>query len=138
MRSWPITFPRPNSGRSSMRKVLKGAHGSQEVWLALIILAMIVVLSILRPNFLSLQNMLDLLSSYAYTGMLASGLLVVLIAGGIDISFAAVASVAQFVALTVANATGIGWIEVAAIAGGIGRCPGPVNRLPGIPLRKRR
>jgi simple sugar transport system permease protein len=43
-----------------MRKVLKGAHGSQEVWLALIILAMIAVLSILRPNFLSLQNMLDL------------------------------------------------------------------------------
>ena len=88
---------------------------------------MVIVLSILRPNFLSLQNGLDLLSSYAFNGMLVSGLLVVLIAGGIDISFAAVASVAQFVALTAANATGIGWIGVVAIAGGIGLCLGLVN-----------
>lgn len=110
-----------------MRKVLRGSRVSQEAWLGLIVLAMAVVLSILRPNFLSLQNGLDLLGSYAFSGMLVSGLLVVLIAGGIDISFAAVASVAQFVALTVANATGIGWIEVAAIAGGIGLCLGLVN-----------
>ena len=43
--------------------------------------------------------------------MLVAGLLVVLISGGIDISFTAVASVAQFVALTVANAYGAGWFE---------------------------
>ena len=110
-----------------MLKLLRGSHVSQEVWLALIVVAMIVVLSILRPNFLSLQNGLDLLSSYAFSGMLVSGLLVVLIAGGIDISFAAVASVAQFAALTAANATGIGWIGVVAIAGGIGLCLGLVN-----------
>lgn len=110
-----------------MRKMLRGSRVSQEVWLGLIVLAMAITFSILRPNFLSLQNGLDLLSSYAFSGMLVSGLLVVLIAGGIDISFAAVASVAQFVALTVANATGIGWIEAAAIAGGIGLCLGLVN-----------
>ncbi len=87
-------------------KRLRRLRASQELWLGLVILAMCVVLSVLRPNFLSLQNGLDLLTSYAFNGMLVSGLLVVLIAGGIDISFAAVASVAQFVALTVANAYG--------------------------------
>ena len=92
-----------------MPKVLGSLRVRRRRRLALIILAMVIVLYP-RPNFLSLQNGLDLLSSYAFNGMLVSGLLVVLIAGGIDISFAAVASVAQFVALTAANATGIGWI----------------------------
>lgn len=112
-----------------MGKALRGLRASQEFWLALVILAMCVVLSVLRPNFLSLQNGLDLLSAYAFNGMLVSGLLVVLIAGGIDISFAAVASVAQFVALTVANSYGAGWVEVTAIAGAIGLGLGLVNGL---------
>lgn len=110
-----------------MREALRRLGASQEIWLGLVILAMCVVLSVLRPNFLSLQNGLDLLSSYAFNGMLVSGLLVVLIAGGIDISFAAVASVAQFVALTVANSYGAGWVEVTLIAGAIGLGLGLVN-----------
>src|ERR1700709_534262 len=110
-----------------MRAALRRLGVSQEIWLGLVILAMCVVLSVLRPNFLSLQNGLDLLSSYAFTGMLLSGLLVVLITGGIDISFAAVASVAQYVALTVANHAGAGWVEVVAIAGGIGLALGLIN-----------
>lgn len=112
-----------------MRDALRRLGASQELWLGLVILAMCAVLSVLRPNFLSLQNGLDLLSSYAFNGMLVSGLLVVLIAGGIDISFAAVASVAQFVALTIANSYGAGWVEVTAIAGAIGLCLGLVNGL---------
>lgn len=110
-----------------MLERLRRPRMSQEFWLAVGIAALVVILSVLRPNFLSLQNGLDLLSSYAFTGMLMSGLLVVLIAGGIDISFAAVASVAQFVALSVANAYDVGWIEVTAIAGGIGLALGLVN-----------
>lgn len=112
-----------------MPKASRGLLGSQELWLGLVILAMCVALSILRPNFLSLQNGLDLVTSYTFNGMLVSGLLVVLIAGGIDISFAAVASVAQFVALTLANAYGIGWVEVTAIAAAIGLGLGLVNGL---------
>ena len=81
-----------------MPKASRGLLASQELWLGLVILAMCVVLSVLRPNFLSLQNGLDLVTSYAFNGMLVSGLLVVLIAGGIDISFAAVASVAAALA----------------------------------------
>jgi simple sugar transport system permease protein len=102
---------------------------SSEFWLILVIAPLVVVLSILRPNFLSLQNLFDLLSSYAFSGILVAGLLVVLISGGIDISFAAVASVAQFVALTCANAYGIGWAGVTAIAAAIGLVLGLCNGL---------
>lgn len=110
-----------------MHEVWQRLRRSQEVWLGLVVLAMAIALSILRPNFLSLQNGLDLLSAYAFNGMLVSGLLVVLISGGIDISFAAVASVAQFVALTVGNAYGVGWIELIAISAAIGIVLGVIN-----------
>ena len=50
-------------------------------------------------SFLTLQNLFDLLTSYAFTGILRRGLLVVLVSGEIDISFTATASVAQYVAM---------------------------------------
>ena len=112
-----------------MRKASWGRRLPQELWLGLVIFGMVVVLSILRPNFLSMQNGLDLLNAQAFNGILVSGLLVVLIAGGIDISFAAVASVAQYAALTIANASGAGWGEVVAIAGAVGLGLGLVNGL---------
>ncbi|AFI91926.1 Ribose ABC transporter [Pectobacterium parmentieri] len=47
-----------------------------------------------------MQNLLDLAESYAVTGIFALGLFVVLVTGGIDISFAAVASVVQYLIAT--------------------------------------
>jgi simple sugar transport system permease protein len=110
-----------------MRNLFARFRALQEFWLAVLIAALVLGLSIVRPSFLTLQNLFDLLSSYAFTGMLVSGLLVVLVSGGIDISFAAVASVAQYVALTVANHYGVGWLGVTAIAAAIGVALGLMN-----------
>ncbi len=110
-----------------MRNASRGGRAPQELWLGLVVLGMVVVLTALRPNFLSVQNILEMMNATAFNGILVSGLLIVLIAGGIDISFAAVASVAQYAALTVANATGAGWGEIVAIAGGIGLGLGLLN-----------
>lgn len=70
-------------------------HSSQG-WLAWVLLLFIVVFSLASDQFLSVQNLLDLAESYAVTGIFALGLFVVLVTGGIDISFAAVASVVQY------------------------------------------
>lgn len=69
---------------------------SVEGWLAWVIVLML-ALFLLSREFLSIQNVLDLAESYAVTGIFALGLFVVLVTGGIDISFAAVASVVQYV-----------------------------------------
>jgi len=53
-------------------------YKAQEFWLACVLVLFVVGLSILRPNFISLQNILDLLSSYAYMGILVSALLFLL------------------------------------------------------------
>lgn len=70
---------------------------SVEAWLGWVIVLMLVFFSIMSDEFLSIQNLLDLSESYAVTGIFALGLFVVLVTGGIDISFAAVASVVQYV-----------------------------------------
>jgi simple sugar transport system permease protein len=69
-----------------------------EAWLLAVILIMGALLSAAAPGFLSVGNFVDLLETYSVQGILALGLFVVLVSGGIDISFMAMASVAQYLA----------------------------------------
>jgi len=68
-----------------------------EVYLLFVIIGLTIMLSIVNPNFLTLENLFDILRSYSFMGILAVGVLVVLLSGGIDISFTANATVAQYV-----------------------------------------
>ena len=115
----------PESLIASLRRFRR----SHEFWLLIVILVLCAGLSLASTQFLMMQNLFDLLTSYAFVGILALGLLVVLIAGGIDISFTATASVAQYVALAVANAYGGNWIGVCAMAIGIGGALGAINAI---------
>ncbi len=93
----------------------------------IVILVLCAGVSVANAQFLTVQNVFDLLTSYAFVGILALGLLVVLIAGGIDISFTATASVAQYVALSEANTYGGNWFSTFAIAIGVGCALGSIN-----------
>ena len=61
------------------------------------------VLSLTTDSFFSLGNAFDLLNTSSVNIIFAVGLLVVLIAGGIDISFAVAASVVQYVTALIAR-----------------------------------
>lgn len=78
---------------------------------------------------MTLQNLFDLLTSYAFLGILAAGLLVVLISGGIDISFTATASIAQYVTMLLANQYGLDWFSVFALAILVGVLLGAINAI---------
>ncbi|MFK8260009.1 ABC transporter permease [Erwinia sp. AnSW2-5] len=73
---------------------------SSQGWMAWVLLLSCLLFSVSSDQFLSVQNLLDLAESYAVTGIFALGLFVVLVTGGIDISFAAVASVVQYLIAT--------------------------------------
>ena len=104
-----------------------GFARSHELRLLVVVALLAAVLSFAAPGFFTLQNVIDLLTTYAFTGILAAGLLVVL-SGKIDISFTATASVAQYAALTVGNAhPGIGTVGVFVLAALIGILLGLVN-----------
>jgi simple sugar transport system permease protein len=76
-----------------MRRVLR----RQEFWLAVILLLLGAGIGLANPAFLSLANLFDLCKSSTVTGLFALGVLVVLISGGIDVSFAAIGAFSMYV-----------------------------------------
>ncbi len=61
-----------------------------------LIIALSTIISIVSPSFLSVQSLFDLLRSTVRLGMFALGVLLVLAAGGIDVSFTAIGIVALY------------------------------------------
>ncbi|MCW8174482.1 ABC transporter permease [Verminephrobacter aporrectodeae subsp. tuberculatae] len=82
----------PWSGR--LRRTVKTPEGYLSALLAVLVL----FFGALAPGFLSSGNAVNLIEGCCVTAIMAIGLLVVLVVGGIDISFAATASVAQYLA----------------------------------------
>ena len=86
---------------------LKRLFRHHETYVALAILILTVFITALNRNFLTLENILDILKSSSFIGIMAVGVLVVLISGGIDISFTAVATVGEYVmAVVITRYTG--------------------------------
>ena len=110
-----------------MHDMLKRLRSRNEFWLAIVLLGLVVFFSFTAPAFFTIGNLNDLLTQNAFTGILCAGLIVVLIAGGIDISFTATASVVQYAAVTLANMYGMNWIILLVIAGGLGAIMGTIN-----------
>jgi simple sugar transport system permease protein len=85
-------------------------------------------LSILTPTFLTLSNLFDLLNASSVNIIFGVGLLVVLIAGGIDISFAVAASVVQYLTvLTLGQFGGGDWALGLLLAAAFGTALGCFN-----------
>lgn len=75
-----------------------------EVLVALIILVLCVVLGVARPDaFFSAGNLFRILTATLSIGVFALGVLVVLISGGIDVSFPAIAVFAMYATVTFLN-----------------------------------
>ncbi|MEJ6393514.1 ABC transporter permease [Gymnodinialimonas sp. 2305UL16-5] len=98
-----------------------------EIRLGLVLILLIVGLSLSTDSFLTLANLTSLLNNNAVNLIWAVGLLVVLIAGGIDISFAVAASVVQYLTAQVFGSMGGNWALGFLVAGGIGLALGLIN-----------
>ena len=102
--------------------------GATERWLLVVILALVVGLGLGTGTFLTLPNLFDLANTSAVNIIFGVGLLVVLISGGIDISFAVAASVVQYlVALAVGALGGGDWALGFLLAALFGALLGCVN-----------
>jgi simple sugar transport system permease protein len=99
-----------------------------ETRLFAVLVVIFAFLSITSDSFFTLGNLTSLLNNYAVNVIWAVGLLVVLIAGGIDISFAVAASVVQYIAVYIFQAVGGGnWLIGFLVAGGLGILIGFIN-----------
>lgn len=99
-----------------------------ETWLIIVLVVISIAMSQSSPQFLTVANLFNLLNTSSVNLIFAVGLLVVLIAGGIDISFAVAASVVQYVVATVLARVGGGdWITGLAFGALVGACLGAFN-----------
>lgn len=109
-----------------MREFLRASP--TEAWLVVVIAALGLFLALSTDQFFSLVNATDLLNTSAINIIFAMGLLVVLISGAIDISFAVAASVVQYVtALILMQIGGGNWAFGILIAGSCGILLASIN-----------
>jgi simple sugar transport system permease protein len=99
-----------------------------EAWLVLVIVALSVLLGLATDSFLTVGNLVDLVNVNAINVIFAVGLLVVLVTGGIDISFAVAASVVQYLTALTFGYLGEGnWLLGLLVASMFGFALGAVN-----------
>ncbi len=109
-----------------MRNILRGY--TIEARLMVVLAAICVALSLAAPQFATLPNLTSLINNSAVNLIWAVGLLVVLIAGGIDISFAVASSVVQYLAVKLLMAVGGGnWVLGFLFCGSLGILLGLLN-----------
>jgi simple sugar transport system permease protein len=97
--------------------------------LAAAILAAGLIFSLSSPYFLTLPNFVNLVEAYSVTTILAAGVFVVLVSGGIDISFTATAAATQYLAATLAATHGWPLVPTLATAAAAGIVLGSLNAL---------
>ncbi len=98
--------------------------------LLIIIVVYSIFVSIKNPGFLQIQTLFDIVKTSSTTMIVAIGLLVVMISGGIDVSFMAIALFGSYTSLFIMIQTGINSLIVAfVISTSIGICLGLFNAL---------
>lgn len=103
---------------------------STEKFLTVIIVLYVVVVAFRSPAFLSPETLVDLIRNGSGAMILALGVLIVLISGGIDVSFTAIAIVSGYSSVLISRTLGIDdllFIGVIAIV--IGSLLGSINAL---------
>lgn len=77
--------------------MLKKFAKSREGLLLGLIIVFSLVVTVVNPQFLTLENIFSLLKSWTVIGIFALGVLIVMLSGGFDVSFTAIAQVTQYI-----------------------------------------
>ena len=102
-----------------MLKWLKGVVTNREVLLALVLLAVFLGVGIRVPRFVSRGSIINLLFDASTVGIVAIGLTIVIIGGGIDISIGSILVASAIMAGLIAQEDVSPWIAVGiGVAGG--------------------
>ena len=81
-----------------MRKTILRSH---EFYLFVLMIAYSVIVHSISKSFLTAENMFDILKSSSIMGVMAIGAFIVMLSGGIDISFPAIATVSMYVTVRI-------------------------------------
>ncbi|GAA1935903.1 ABC transporter permease [Microbacterium aoyamense] len=126
----PTTSTSTTAPEPAWRRLLSGSVG-RNLGLVVALLVLVIVGAVTAPDtFMSVSNILTILRQASIIGVLAIGMTLVIIAGGIDLSVGSVMGLASVVAaLTVIQdlADQFHWIIMVAIALAVGAFAGLIN-----------
>ena len=110
-------------------KSLRRFVASNEFVTLLILLAVMVVFYIINPTFLTQRNIYDLFRTMIVTGIFACGVMMVIINGGIDLAFMAIAICSAYSTIRLAISVGGEWpfVLLALVSCAIGLVFGLLN-----------
>jgi simple sugar transport system permease protein len=97
--------------------------------LVLVLVALMVVMTLMNPEFLSFSTFFSIIRSSLVPTVLALGVLMVIIAGGIDVSFTAIAIFAAYTTVVWVGPGSGGALTIVLLACAIGALLGLVNGL---------
>jgi len=104
-----------------------GGHATpREAGVLLVLLGMCALLALLRPEFVATKNFLDLLKQFATVGVMAVGMTMVIVLGGIDLSVGSIVALAGCLA-TMAFRDGASLTVAVLIALAVGAATGAFN-----------
>jgi simple sugar transport system permease protein len=112
------------------RRLTRHLARTPELGVGLVLVVAMLVIGSINPAFWDASNLFSLLRANVITGILALGVLVVMLSGGIDVSFPAFAIAAMYLTIKGMIALGYDGVVVPFIASTlIGLCLGLVNAL---------
>nr|WP_314094350.1 ABC transporter permease [uncultured Shinella sp.] len=117
--------------RSLGRRLWDILGARPELFTLMLVVATCVVVIIANPDFLQMSNLVDILRASVVRGLFAMGVLVVLAAGGIDVSFTAIAAFVMYALtmLVINIAPGMPLVAILVIAAAGGAGLGALNGL---------
>lgn len=93
------------------------------------VLLTVIVFSLSSPYFLTIPNFVNLIEAWSVTTILAAGAFVVLVSGGIDISFTATVAATQYLAATLMARHGYPPALALGLSAALGIAMGSINAL---------
>jgi len=113
-----------------MIRTMRRSHYAHEFFLFLLIVLTAIVISAISQTSFTLETFLDILKSSSTYMVMAIGVLIVMVSGGIDVSFSSIAAVAAYISVYAANTYGGGNIWTALLAASaVGIALGAVNAI---------
>ncbi len=107
---------------------MKNIFKRNEIYVFFIVIILTIIISSINPYFFSLENFFSLLKGHSFEGILAIGFFLVLLSGGIDVSFTAVAVTGMYLGVMTLMRTGIESMLLAfVVAGVVGLILGAIN-----------
>ncbi|MGE5577889.1 MAG: ABC transporter permease [Syntrophothermus sp.] len=92
----------------------------------MILVFLVAVLSVLSPRFLTLGNLMNIARQVSINGVVAAGMTVVILSGGIDLSVGSVVALTGALAAGTLAASGNPWLSM-AVGLGVGALLGTIN-----------